>query len=84
MDPAGTWVKFSNLPIGLKIYKKKTFCQIENAGGEAKAAGLLKHWQLVLYGTEESPLPTSEKPHTSSPTPPKTGEHPGIPLESLF
>ena len=51
-------------------------CQIENAGAEAKASGLLKHWQLVLYGTEESPLPTSEKPqHTSSPTPPKEGDH---------
>ena len=42
------------------------FFQIENAGGEAKASGLLKHWQLVLYGTEESPVPISEKPQTST------------------
>ena len=88
-DPTGQWtlqVPGSNSPICQldSKFTKKIFCQIENAGGEAKASGLLKHWQLVLYGTEESPLPTSEKPHTSSPTPPKTGEHPGIPLESLF
>ena len=56
------------------LFSIQSFWQIENAGGEAKASGLLKHWQLVLYGTEESPLPTSEKPHTSSTSPPKQGE----------
>ena len=69
VDPAGTHVSNSNGKVDQRC------CQIENAGGEAKASGLLKHWQLVLYGTEESPLPTSEKPqHTSSPTPSKEGD----------
>ena len=35
--------------------------EISNPGSdEANADGLLKHWQLVLYGTEENPMEHQE------------------------
>ena len=48
--------------------------EIANAGQAAKAPGLLKHWQLVLYGTEKSPVPDSQP----SPAVPGTAAQPTV------
>ena len=56
--------------------------EIANAAQAAKAPGLLKHWQLVLYGTEKSPVPES-KPSPAVPgtatQPAYTGEDFSVP-----